>query len=49
MSLETEGLRGWLLPTVADVGRGVSKRLDAVRIHCKVVEVWNLERKSDVE
>jgi len=49
MPLETKGLRGWLLPTVADVGRGMGERLDSVRIHCKVVEVWNLKRKSNVE
>lgn len=48
MTLEAKRLRGWLLPTIADVGRGVGERLDPVRIHCKVIEVWNLKRKSDV-
>ena len=42
MSLEAKSLRGWLLSAVANVGRGMGERLDPVRIHCKIVEVWNL-------
>jgi len=49
MPLETKGLRRGLLPTVADVGRSMGEGLDPVRIHCKVIEVWNLKRKSNVE
>jgi hypothetical protein len=49
MSLETKGLRRWLLPTTADVGGSMGEGLDSVRIHCKVIEVWNLKRKSKVE
>ena len=47
MSLETKCLRGWLLPTVADGSMG--EGLDPVRIHCKVVEVWNLNANQNVE
>ena len=49
MSLKTKRLRGWLLPTIADVGRSMGEGLYSVRIHCKVIEVWNLKRKSNVE
>jgi len=49
MPLKAECLRRWLLPTVPNVSRSMGEGLDPVRIHCKVIEVWNLKRKSDVE
>ena len=46
MPLEAKSLGRWLLSAVANVGRSMGERLDPVRIHCKVIEVWNLKRKS---
>ena len=47
MPLEAKSLGGGR-PTIADVGLGVRERLDPVRIHCEAIEVWNLQRESDV-
>lgn len=49
MPLKTKGLRGWLLSTVTHVGRSMGEGLDTVRIHCEVVEVWNLNANQNVK
>ena len=46
MPLETKSLGRWLLPNASNVSRSMGEGLYPVRIHCEVVEVWNLKRKS---